>query len=283
MVPLLTSHKLTDVSLLIRCAIAICALSLVASATYILNDLFDIEADRRHAFKRLRPIPSGDISVTKAISLAVAFAFMGLALAMFMPKGAIALMALYVAGTLSYTIYFKQKLLVDVLLLAGLYTLRVLLGGAVTGISISFWLLAFSIFVFTSLALVKRVTELKADAGRREIRLRRGYEETDERTLISVGIASGVAASLVLALYLNSPEVRHLYARPEFLWLLCPLLLYWFSRVWVMVEREEMHDDPLVFVLRDRASRIVLAIGTLIIAIATLANKLPLVWLIKFG
>ena len=259
---------------------AVCALSCLASATYIFNDLFDIDADRLHNSKRFRPIPSATISIVQAMALAAGLAVVGAVLASLTSRASVFLLATYVICSLSYTVYFKRKLLVDVLMLAGLYTLRILIGCAATHIAISFWLLAFSVFVFFSLALIKRVTELAKD-DMSGMHLSRGYRPLDREALVGIGTSSALAATIILALYLNSREVQTLYARPEVLWLLCPVLLYWFSRNWVLVLRQKINDDPLVFVFRDRVSQVLSVVVLIIVAAATFAGNLPMNWLHK--
>ncbi|MFL6307860.1 MAG: UbiA family prenyltransferase [Candidatus Sulfotelmatobacter sp.] len=279
-VPLLTSHRFTNLAVILHCAMAVCALSCIASATYIFNDLFDIDADRLHNSKRFRPIPSATISIVQAMALAAGLAVVGAVLASLTSRASFFLLATYVICSLSYTVYFKRKLLVDVLMLAGLYTLRILIGCAATHIAISFWLLAFSVFVFFSLALIKRVTELAKD-DMSGMHLSRGYRPLDREALVGIGTSSALAATVILALYLNSREVQTLYARPEVLWLLCPLLLYWFSRNWVLVLRQKINDDPLVFVFRDRVSQVLSVVVLIIVAAATFAGNLPMDWLRK--
>jgi 4-hydroxybenzoate polyprenyltransferase len=214
------------------------------------------------------------------MALAAGLAVVGAVLASLTSRASVLLLATYVICSLSYTVYFKRKLLVDVLMLAGLYTLRILIGCAATHIAISFWLLAFSVFVFFSLALIKRVTELAKDDMSR-MHLSRGYRPLDREALVGIGTSSALAATVILALYLNSREVQTLYARPEVLWLLCPLLLYWFSRNWVLVLRQKINDDPLVFVFRDRVSQVLSVVVLIIVAAATFAGNLPMDWLHK--
>ena len=261
-VPLLASHKLFDPQLALKCIGAILALCCLASSTYILNDLFDVESDRRHRTKHARPIPSGRMSPANVILLALFLGALGTVLAGTISTATLALCLLYVVCALSYSMFLKRQLLVDTLMLAGLYTLRVLIGGAATQIPISFWLLAFSIFVFFSLAVMKRVIEISgAPAGSKPSG--REYLSTDIYVLTDLGITSAFVATAVFALYIHSSEVQLLYANPKVLWALCLIILYWFSRVWVLAHRGLIHDDPIIFLFKDRTSYLLAAIAAL--------------------
>ncbi|MBI3898441.1 MAG: UbiA family prenyltransferase [Gammaproteobacteria bacterium] len=270
-VPLLVAHKYMDLRMLALSVGAFIAFGLCASATYLLNDLFDLSSDRVHPRKRLRPLPAGDISVKTGAVLVSVLLGVAFALAFWLSFDFALILLGYVAITLNYSLWLKRKILVDVLVLAGLYTVRIFAGSAVTGIVPSVWLLAFSIFLFLSLALVKRYTELLAlkEANRMQV-AGRGYEVTDISVLQSLGIASGYLSVLVLALYINSSDVHLLYKTPEAIWLLCPLLLYWVSRLWLRAGRSEMHDDPLVYALKDRISRWIVLSGCVLLMIASL-------------
>jgi 4-hydroxybenzoate polyprenyltransferase len=266
-VPLLTSQGILNLHLLLRCLAATFALCCLASSTYIFNDLLDIESDREHRSKRSRPIPSGQLSPMNALALSLSLATLGIIIAARVSRGTAALLLLYAICTLSYSMVLKRKLLVDTLMLAGLYTLRVLIGGAATGIPISFWLLTFSIFVFFSLAVIKRVAELSITSTGSMVS-GRGYRTDDIYVLTDLGISSAFVATAVFALYINSREVQLLYANPKVLWALCPLILYWFSRVWVLTLRGQMHDDPIIFVFKDRISYLlaIIVLASLVIA-----------------
>ncbi len=267
LVPLLTSQKIVDPHLLLRCLAATFALCCLASSTYIFNDLLDLESDRVHRTKRFRPIPSGQISFLNALALSFFLAALGIVISARISKVTVTLCLLYVFCTFTYSLVLKRKLLVDTLMLAGLYTLRVLIGGAATGIPISFWLLTFSIFVFFSLAVIKRVVEL-SNASSGSVVSGRGYRSGDTYVLTDLGISSAFVATAVFALYINSKEVQLLYVNPKVLWALCPLILYWFSRVWVLALRGDIHDDPIIFVFRDRMSYLLatIALASLVMA-----------------
>jgi 4-hydroxybenzoate polyprenyltransferase/phosphoserine phosphatase len=266
-VPLLTSQRILDTRLLLRCFAAAVALCCLASATYIFNDFLDIESDREHHTKRSRSIASGKLSFLDALILAFSLAALGIVIAAQVSKGTVSLCLLYVICTLSYSLVLKRKLLVDTLMLAGLYTLRVLIGGVATGIAISFWLLTFSIFVFFSLAVVKRVAEISVTPSGSMVS-GRGYQKGDSYVLTDLGTSSAFVATAVFALYINSKEVQLVYANPKVLWILCPLILYWFGRVWILTTRGKMHDDPIIFVFKDRISYLLAIIGLASLVIA---------------
>ncbi len=268
-VALIAGHQIFQLDLLLRSGLAFLAFCFAASAVYILNDLLDLEADRRHPRKRKRPFASGAASIPAGIAMVVALLGATTALAALLPLQFVGLLVLYLLLTTAYSTYLKRKVMIDVICLAGLYTLRILAGGAATSIVISPWLAAFSMFLFLSLAFAKRYTELSASAGSLDMIPGRGYLTSDIELIRSLGPTSGYLCVLVLCLYLNSPDVRVHYQRPEILWLACPLLLYWISRVWVLANRRLLDDDPVVFALRDRVSRIVGVLAALILAAST--------------
>jgi 4-hydroxybenzoate polyprenyltransferase/phosphoserine phosphatase len=269
-VPLLTSHSLRKPELVAEALIALAAFCLCASGVYVLNDLWDVEADRHHLTKRLRPFASGQLPLSFGFVLApLAFILCGIVTS-FLPWRFGACLAMYFVLTTSYSWRVKKIALLDVFFLAGLYTIRLVAGHEATGIVHSFWLLAFSMFIFLSLALVKRFTEL------RELRQQnrhdskgRGYNSGDLEVVAMLGIASGFLAVLVMALYVNSQEVRVLYRYPTLLLMMCPLLLYWVSRVWLIAHRGQMHDDPIVFAVKDPASYLVGALSLGVLWLAT--------------
>lgn len=254
----------------LRGLVGFVAFGLCASSVYLVNDLFDLEADRVHPRKRQRPIPAGDISLATAIGLAVALLLAAFALALWLlPALFLVVLALYWALTTAYSLDLKRRVNVDVLTLACLYTMRVLAGSAVLMLRPSFWMLAFSVFLFLSLAAAKRMAELGglARTGVQNSAPGRGYQVQDIPVLLAQGAASGQLAVLVFALYLNTvltAQFRH----PEVLWAICPLLLLWINRVWMKVSRGEMHEDPVVFALRDNFSRTTALIALTCVLIA---------------
>jgi len=249
---------------------AFVAFSLCASAVYLINDLADLASDRAHPRKRLRPFAAGQLPLhfgaIAAPLLLVAAAVLALSLG---PPFALAL-ASYFILTSAYTFGLKRYPLIDVLSLAMLYTLRVLGGAAAIMVVPSFWILAFSMFLFFSLALAKRYVELDAmRAASRLSALGRGYRTGDMPALQTMGVASGYLAVLVVAFYINSPDVTGRYGEVTILWGLCPLLMLWVSRVWLKAVRSEMNDDPLVFALKDKLSLLVTGAALLVLLAAT--------------
>lgn len=268
-VPLITAHEWHNIPMVINGLAGFMAFSLCASGGYLFNDLLDLPSDRIHPRKRNRPLASGDISLISGSIIMLVLPLIGLAIAACMNWKFFGILIAYLALTLAYTIYLKTYVLIDVLVLAGLYTIRVIAGGEAMNVTPSFWLIAFSIFIFYSLALVKRCSELfTLDKIGSKSAKGRDYHITDLGYLNIMGIASGYLSIIVVALYINSPDVLKLYYRPRFLWLLCPLLLHWISRLWLKTGRGEMTDDPIIFALRDRASQFIAFAAAVIIYLA---------------
>jgi 4-hydroxybenzoate polyprenyltransferase/phosphoserine phosphatase len=251
-----------------------------ASATYIVNDLLDLEADRRHPSKRRRPFAAGNLSAIAGVEMVCLLMLGAVALALLLPvifnalPGSSVLahrfaflewLAFYTAVTLSYSLYLKRKLLLDVFVLSGLYTVRIMAGSAATGIPMSPWLAGFGVFFFLSLAFVKRFSELE---GLRErgvsVSNGRGYFVSDLEQLRALGTGAMYAAVVVLSIYINNPETNILYRHPVRLWMVVPVLLLWLSQVWMLASRGEMHDDPVVFAITDKRS---LLLGVLMAAV----------------
>jgi 4-hydroxybenzoate polyprenyltransferase len=264
-VPVLTAHLWTDMTAISNALLGFAAFSLSASSVYLLNDLLDLPADRRHPNKRKRAFAAGDIPLLNGALLMLLLLGTGIAIGYQLSALFFGILLLYLVITLSYSLYLKSVAIVDVVLLAGLYTLRIIAGAAAIAVIPSFWLLAFSMFIFYSLALVKRCSEL--DTVKRlqgEAAWGRNYMVADMGVLFSMGIASGYASVLVLALFINSPDVIERYSHPEGLWLLCPTIIFWVSHIWLKAARGEIHDDPLVFAIVDRGSQLVILSCTLI-------------------
>ena len=246
--------------------------SMTASSVYIFNDLVDLPSDRAHPRKQHRPFAAGRIPIKEGTLLGLGLIIGSLILSLvLMPPAFVAVLCFYFAVTAAYSFVLKRKMVVDVITLAGLYTLRIVAGGAATEIVPSPWLLAFSIFLFYSLASIKRQAEL-VDLARRnsESSPGRGYGVSDVSVIQMIAISSGQAAVLVFALYLYSPTVTELYATPEILWLICPVLLYWLSRIAILTHRGHMDDDPIVFAAKDKIS---LLTGVVIVLIVLLAER----------
>lgn len=268
-VPLLTSHTLFDGPALAGAAWAAAAFCLCASAAYVLNDLLDLDHDRQHPTRRARPLASGELPLPVGLALVPALFAGGLLVAWMRSAQLAMVLAAYVACTTAYSWRLKQVPLLDAFMLAGFYIIRLAAGHAATGIAHSVWLLVFAMFLFLSLALVKRFRELQGLRQRSQTNAAgRGYLADDLELVAALGTSSGYLAALVLALYVNSQEVRALYAHPTLLLLGCPLLLFWVSRVWLIAHRGQMHDDPVLFALKDRPSYL---IGALMLVIVWLA------------
>jgi 4-hydroxybenzoate polyprenyltransferase len=271
-VPLLADQSYDQPDRVLASLLAFVAFSFAASAVYLINDLMDLEADRLHPNKRNRPFASGRLPLTYGPIVAILLLGSSLALsAVLLPVEFLGVLTGYLVLTTAYSLKLKGAVLIDVFLLAGLYTIRVMAGAAATGITPSMWLLAFSIFLFLSLALVKRYAELfvLVSTGAPEKQLpARSYREEDLHILVAMGTASGYLAVLVLALYIVSDEAARHYSESYLIWLICPLLLYWISRAWIVVGRNEMLDDPLVWAVRDQISRWVALIGAVIVLLA---------------
>lgn len=252
-VPALLAHSITQPVVLINVVLAFLAFGLCASSVYLVNDLFDLAADRRHKRKRLRPFASGALSAKSGVLVAALLLAGAVAVAALVNGRFCAVLAGYYVCTFAYSFRLKREALIDVVMLAGLYTSRIIAGAAAAWVPLSFWLLAFSMFLFLSLGIVKRYTELD-DARQADKIAGRGYSVSDLQLLQSLGTAAGYSAIVVMALYINSADSQALYQHSKGLWLICPLMLFWISRVWLLTTRGQMHDDPIIFALRDRVS-----------------------------
>jgi 4-hydroxybenzoate polyprenyltransferase/phosphoserine phosphatase len=272
-VPLLASHRVLEWSLLWNGLVAFIAFGACASSVYLLNDLLDLPDDRQHPIKRNRPLAAGTLPILHSLFLIPVLLLGAVALALWqLPLLFSAVLAGYFVLTLAYSFWLKRIVMLDVVTLAMLYTVRVIAGAAAMALVATFWILAFCMFIFLSLAFVKRYTELH-DARHKGVKDKsagRGYYPADFELLASLGGASSYLSVLVLALYINEPASATLYRSPEWMWAACPLLLFWLSRVWLLAHRGQMHDDPIVFALRDRVSRWT-GVGFLVVfALATL-------------
>jgi 4-hydroxybenzoate polyprenyltransferase/phosphoserine phosphatase len=267
--PLIFAHRFGDVSGMLKALIAFFAFTFTSSSVYLLNDLLDLESDRRHVEKRRRPFASGDLALKYGMLGAPALFVLGMGIAASFSPLFLAVLLGYYVVTLAYSLRLKEVVLADVMILAFLYAWRVFAGAVATGITLSAWFLAFFGFIFFSLALMKRASELILTVkSNGKANSRRGYRVEDLNQLVSFGSSSGYLAVLVLALYGTSPQVAALYERPQLLWLVCPLLLYWVSRMWLKAHRGEMPSDPLVFALKDRVSYIIIGVMAVIWIVA---------------
>ncbi|MDE2184014.1 MAG: UbiA family prenyltransferase [Alphaproteobacteria bacterium] len=257
--PMFTSGALRDVDAWMHTLLAVAALCLVASSIYLLNDISDIAADRAHARKRNRPFASGALDVLAGLAAAPLLLAAGAALAVL--SGAWISVAVYAVLSLGYTARLKEMPLIDIFILAALYVLRLEAGGEASGHIVSLWLLGFSSFLFLGLALVKRVSELQRqrEAGKGRMVARRGYYVQDIEILQMFGVGTAFASAVVLSLYVQSQAAMQIYTRPQLLWALIPLLLFWQCRLWLSTARGYMHDDPIVYAARDWVSWLVFA------------------------
>ena len=250
-VPLLASGRFYETEAPLKAALAFISFSLFASAVYLINDMIDLQSDRLHRTKRNRPFASGAIPVAAGI-FAVPILIVGsVGIALLLPPLFLVTLLAYGAATTFYSFILKRQVIVDIMLLAGLYTMRTLAGSAATDIHPSFWLLAFSMFLFLCLATTKRYSELRQAMDQDQVLSGRGYLPSDLPVVLALGSASGVVSVLVLALYTQSLIVPEIYPAPEWIWLVPPLLLYWVARLWLKSGRGEIDDDPVLFAARD--------------------------------
>lgn len=265
LVPGFAAHRF-DAGMVVACALAFASFSLCASSVYLLNDLLDLRHDRQHRSKRYRPFASGRVDMLHGVAMGFAAVAGAVAIGLLLPLAFLGVLAVYTGLTLAYSLALKRQPILDVLTLAGLYGIRIVAGGAAVAVVLSPWLLAFSVFFFLCLALVKRSTELIDRPGRRSTDPPgRGYRLTDLAMLQGMASASGYVAVLVFILYINSPEVVGLYGHTQRLWVIPVVLLYWISRVLILTHRGEMHDDPVVFAARDRTSLACAALIALVV------------------
>jgi 4-hydroxybenzoate polyprenyltransferase len=264
--PALLAHRITEPAVLLHATLAFLAFGCCASSVYVTNDLFDLAADRRHPSKRRRPFAAGTLSVRDGVKASLILLLCAALLAAFIGWLYALVLAGYYVITWAYSLRLKRIALLDVMTLAGLYTMRIIAGAAATYIELSFWLLAFSVFLFLSLGFVKRYSEVyDARKEGKPVGSARGYGAEDLALIMSLGTASGYCAVVVIALYINSGDSIAMYHHHKPLWLICPLMLFWISRAWMLTARGQMHDDPVVFALRDRVSLLILgALGLIV-------------------
>lgn len=274
-IPLLAAHRYADAAGVLQALLAFVVFGLTASSVYLLNDLVDVTDDRHHPFKRGRPFAAGHLGLPVGWLLwpvlpVLAFGLAGWTL----PPRFLAVLAAYFVLTLAYSLRLKQEPVLDVLTLAALYTLRIIAGAAAVAVPLSFWLLSFSMFLFLSLAFIKRYSELRAARHTRQrTTLRgRGYETPDLELVSSLGGSAGYLSVLVLALYIQDSHTASLYATPTLIWLACPLLLFWISRAWLIAHRGHMQEDPIVFALRDRTSWAVAVLFVFVFVLAKVVS-----------
>lgn len=276
--PLLLSHKFFELNLFLLSCATFAAMSFCASSIYIVNDLLDIQSDRQHPTKQKRPFASGAVPIPHGFVLMAISSIIAWGIAFSISLDFCLVLACYVVLTTLYSFILKSRLMVDVIMLACLYVIRLFAGSTVTEIPLSPWLFTFSLFIFLSLAFAKRYTELQSIQTENKDKKKlkgRNYVTFDMSAISELGTSSGLIAVLVLGLYIfESEEITQQYAHPDFLWLLCPLFAYWISRFWIIVKRGQMHHDPVVFALRDKISYYVAAIVLIIVIFAS--STIPL-------
>lgn len=258
-VPLLTAFSFTDPAKIGQVLLAFLAFSLTASATYMANDLLDLESDRAHPRKRFRPFACGRLPILHGIAAAAVLLLAGFALAAAMSPAFCAMLAVYLVLTTLYSLVLKQHTIIDVIMLAVLYTLRILAGSVAIAVPTTSWLLAVSVFTFLSLALIKRCAELVVLRGNSvEVASGRNYRVEDLAVLWPAGVGSAFAAVVVFGLFISAPETRARYLTPDLLWGVALLLIYWLLRLWIKTARGEMHDDPVIYAATDPGSRLII-------------------------
>jgi 4-hydroxybenzoate polyprenyltransferase len=268
-VPLITSHQFLHPKLVLESSLGFLLFILCSSAQYILNDLVDLEADRQHATKRHRPFASGNLSLAAGFVAAPIVLAVSLLAALLLSKVAAAVLGAYFVLSLSYSLYFKRIILLDVFILSGLYTLRIIVRHLVTGVAFSAWLLSFAFFFFLSLAFSKRWAELNNTQHTNGKIVGRGYRVEDIAQVNLFGVCSAFLSAVVFILYLQSDKVKELYRQPQLLWLLSPVYLYWVSWLWIRSSRGEIGEDPMLFVLKDPVTYIIVAVSGAIMMAAT--------------
>ena len=271
--PMLLAHELNSPALYGKAVLAFFAFSFAASAIYVFNDLFDLHADQHHPRKQTRPFAAGNLSLMGAVVAAPLLVLAALGVASLLSASFVGILFVYFLLTTFYSWRLKQIVLLDVITLSAFYALRILGGTAAYGVETSPWLIAFSIFIFLSLAIVKRYAELR-DAVRdhpEKIRARgRGYHAAHLPWLIGAGVGSGILSAIVLALYINSEKVGEFYENPAVLWLLCPIVLYWIGRIWFLARRGELSDDPLDFAARDPQTWALGGLGAVVLVVGSI-------------
>lgn len=266
--PMIAGHQIFSFKTLLSGGFAFAGFSLAASFVYVLNDLLDLPSDRNHHTKKNRPFASGNLSIKWGLLLLPTLLGLSLAIASLLPLAFGGLIVGYILLNLAYSLYLKQSVIVDIIILSLMYTLRIYAGSAATSIPVSEWLLSFSTLFFFSLACVKRYTEIIRSKTKITID-GRGYRQVDHSMISSLGVGSGLISVLIILLYLQGNEVRSLYTFPQYLWFATPVLLFWVSRIWVLANRDEIHDDPVVFAVKDKVSWLCLVVLAVVFGIAS--------------
>ncbi len=263
--PIIAAHQIDNIDLVTKAMIAFVAFSLCASSVYMLNDLLDLEDDRLHKSKSSRPLAAGLVSIKSILLLIPIFLFAAFAFALSISMAFTAVLLLYYFLTVFYSFFLKRVVILDCILLASLYAIRTIAGGVAASVDLSFWFIAFSIFVFLSLAFLKRYAELVNSPYEDKESSARGYIKSDAELIAGLGIASSFISVLILVLYINSYQAQNLYHYPYLLSIICLLCLYWFSRAWLLTHRAKMHDDPVLFAIKDPVSIVIFLLVLLIV------------------
>ena len=268
-VPIITSQQFGTPGALLHTIIMFFCFSAVASFGYIVNDLLDLQSDRAHQTKRHRPFASGQLSAVQGALIAFVLLALAALGCLFLPPICFVVLLSYLALTITYSMYLKTKLMIDVVSLGGLFTLRVIGGAAAIETEMSFYLLCFSIFLFSSLGMVKRFAELHNLQSRNMLSARgRGYFVEDMAPVRTIGISLGYMSVFIMGLYINSPLITQYYSNPKVIWFLFPLLTYWLGRLWILANRGQVNEDPLIFAVKDRTSLLVAALAAVILLLA---------------
>jgi 4-hydroxybenzoate polyprenyltransferase len=279
--PAIMAHRVAEPAIVLHLLLAFLSLSLMASSVYLLNDLLDLEDDRQHLKKKYRPLAAGTFSIRTALCLMPIFLISSYTIALLLlPLPFSFSLIIYLLLTSLYSFILKQKIIIDIILLATLYTFRVIVGALAVNILVSSWLLAFSMFFFLSLALMKRYSELLMMHESLEQIPGRGYMRSDCETTMASGIASGQLSLLVFALFMNSRHMQELYGKPELLWLVLPVLFYWITRMWMIAHRGEMIEDPIVFTIKDPTSYV--ALGIIILLLLAASQQVGTLFPVRF-
>ncbi|MGI6525754.1 MAG: UbiA family prenyltransferase [Bdellovibrionota bacterium] len=266
-IPMLAAHLVFDISVLLKTSYAFFVFCICCSGVYIINDILDLNSDRKHKEKCNRPFASGEVPVAYGMFLGPLLLISSLLLALPLSTPFIAVLVLYLITTFLYSVRLKQEVVIDIIVLASLYALRIFAGGCAGGVFVSPWLMAFAMFMFLSLACTKRFSELY-NMDKTELIAGRGYRSSDIEAVSQFGIASGFISVLVLALYINANNQQQLYERPWLIWLLCPAILYWIARVWILTHRGEMNQDPIIFAMYDKISYFIAIFSVVILFLA---------------
>jgi len=273
-VPLVTSHRIFETPILLQALTAFFSFSFLASATYIINDLCDLDNDRAHATKRRRPLADGSIGLPAAVFAVFFLVLLSIGAGVVLGSGFLLVLAAYFCISMLYSSILKKLALTDVIVLAGLYIWRLLAGGVATGIVLSNWLLSFALFMFASLALAKRYVEISESSSQKSDRcpvaLGRGYQASDLHLVFALGVSSAMVSVLVVLVYVSSPDVVVLYKHPQVLFLLAPLVLFWISRIWLLASRGGLNEDPVLFAVKDKCSYAVAACMVAVVIAAAL-------------